>query len=147
MSRTEKALLHGAGRSFPLGATVHPKGVNFSVFSKGSEAVQLLLFDAVDDRKPARVIELDRLTHRTYHYWHVFVPGISAGQRHAYRVSGPFDPDRGLCFDPEKVLLDITSHDGFTLNELVSYNEKHNEENSQENRDGSDDNLSWNCGV
>ena len=41
----------------------------------------------------------------------------------------------------------ITSHDGFTLNDLVSYNGKHNEANGEGNRDGNDDNLSWNCGV
>jgi isoamylase len=41
----------------------------------------------------------------------------------------------------------ITAHDGFTLRDLVSYNEKHNEANGEENRDGSDDNRSWNCGV
>ena len=41
----------------------------------------------------------------------------------------------------------ITCHDGFTLNDLVSYNGKHNEANGEGNRDGTDDNLSWNCGV
>ena len=41
----------------------------------------------------------------------------------------------------------ITCHDGFTLNDLVSYNHKHNEANGENNRDGSDDNLSWNCGA
>jgi glycogen operon protein len=41
----------------------------------------------------------------------------------------------------------ITCHDGFTLNDLVSYNEKHNEANGEENRDGTNDNLSWNCGA
>ncbi len=41
----------------------------------------------------------------------------------------------------------VTAHDGFTLNDLVSYNEKHNEANGEDNRDGNDDNLSWNCGV
>jgi len=41
----------------------------------------------------------------------------------------------------------ITAHDGFTLNDLVSYNEKHNEANGEENRDGHSDNRSWNCGV
>ena len=94
------------GRSFPLGATLYPQGVNFSVFSKGSEAVELLLFDHVDDPKPSRVIELDRRTNRTYHYWHVYVPGITAGQLYAYRVRGPYLPERGLRFEPGKVLLD-----------------------------------------
>ena len=41
----------------------------------------------------------------------------------------------------------VTCHDGFTLNDLVSYNHKHNEENGEDNRDGADDNRSWNCGV
>ncbi|NIR32652.1 MAG: glycogen debranching protein GlgX [Gammaproteobacteria bacterium] len=41
----------------------------------------------------------------------------------------------------------VTAHDGFTLRDLVSYNDKHNEANSEDNRDGSDDNYSWNCGV
>jgi isoamylase len=41
----------------------------------------------------------------------------------------------------------VTAHDGFTLRDLVSYNEKHNEANLEENRDGTDDNRSWNCGV
>jgi glycogen operon protein len=41
----------------------------------------------------------------------------------------------------------VTCHDGFTLNDLVSYNQKHNEANGEDNRDGSNDNLSWNCGF
>jgi len=41
----------------------------------------------------------------------------------------------------------VTAHDGFTLRDLVSYNQKHNEANGEDNRDGTDDNLSWNCGV
>ncbi len=41
----------------------------------------------------------------------------------------------------------ITAHDGFTLNDLVTYNEKHNEANGEDNKDGSDNNHSWNCGV
>lgn len=96
----------GHGRSFPLGATLYPDGVNFSVFSKGSESLELLLFDNVDDPAPSRVIGLDRVTNRTYHYWHVFVPRVAAGQLYAWRARGPFAPDKGLRFDPGKVLLD-----------------------------------------
>ena len=80
----------GYGRSFPLGATIYPEGVNFSVFSKQSEAVQLLFFDHIDDPKPSRVIELDRHTNRTYHYWHVFVPAITAGQTLCIPGTRPF---------------------------------------------------------
>jgi glycogen operon protein len=49
--------------------------------------------------------------------------------------------------EPEQSVNFVTCHDGFTLNDLVSYNWKHNEANGEDNRDGSDDNLSWNCGV
>ena len=65
-----------AGRSHPLGATVGPGGVNFSVYSKAAEAVELLLFDAAEGARPSRVIQLDpRSNHPTFHYWHVYVPG------------------------------------------------------------------------
>jgi glycogen operon protein len=49
--------------------------------------------------------------------------------------------------EAEESINFITCHDGFTLNDLVSYNNKHNEANKEENRDGNDENLSWNCGV
>ena len=94
------------GKSFPLGAAVCPDGVNFSIFSKHSTAVDLLLFERVDDPKPSRVVALDPRTNRTYHYWHTFVPGVKTGQLYAYRVRGPYAPERGLRFDPDKVLLD-----------------------------------------
>jgi glycogen operon protein len=68
------------GRSFPLGATLGDGGVNFSVFAKHASAVQLLLFDQVDAARTFRAIDLDPRTQRTYHYWHVFVPGVRAGQ-------------------------------------------------------------------
>jgi isoamylase len=94
------------GRSFPLGATLCDGGVNFSVFSKHGTGVELCLFDCVDDARPARVISLDPRTHRTYHYWHVFVPGITPGQLYAFRVHGLHDPANGLRFDASKTLLD-----------------------------------------
>jgi isoamylase len=97
---------YGRGSSFPLGATLSNGGANFSVFSKHSTAAQLLLFDTVDDPEPSRVIDLDPYGNRTYHYWHVFVPGVTAGQIYGYRVAGPFDPQSGLRFDSQKVLLD-----------------------------------------
>ena len=94
------------GSSSPLGATPSPDGVNFSVFSRHATGVELLLFDAVDDTKAARVVRLDPAVNRTYYYWHVFVPDIRQGQLYAYRVEGPFDPANGLRFDSTKVLLD-----------------------------------------
>ena len=94
------------GRSFPLGATVFGEGVNFSVFSRQASRVELLLFDDAAAARSTRVIDLDARKHRTYHYWHVFVPGIGPGQVYAFRASGPFVPEHGLRFDPDKVLLD-----------------------------------------
>jgi isoamylase len=94
------------GQSFPLGATVVDGGVNFCVFSRQASAIELLLFDGACDAEPARVIRLDASTHRTYHYWHAFVPGLRPGQVYAYRAVGAFDPDRGFRCDPAKVLLD-----------------------------------------
>jgi isoamylase len=94
------------GSTSPLGATPSAGGVNFSVFSKHATGVDLLLFDGVDDAKPARVICLDPSVNRTYHYWHVFVPDVRPGQLYAYRVDGPFEPSNGMRFDPMKVLLD-----------------------------------------
>src|SRR5262245_19825551 len=88
------------GSSSPLGATPSADGVNFSVFSRLATGVQLLLFDGVDDAKAARVIRLDPSVNRTYHYWHVFVPGVRPGQLYEYRVEGPSDPPDGLRFDP-----------------------------------------------
>jgi pullulanase/glycogen debranching enzyme len=49
--------------------------------------------------------------------------------------------------EAEQSLNFVTCHDGFTLNDLVSYDQKHNEANGEDNRDGADWNLSWNCGV
>ncbi len=94
------------GRHFPLGATVSAKGVNFCVYSKNAMRVDLLLFDQLDDAKPSDVIAFDASKHRTYHYWHVFVPGLKPGQLYGFRVHGPMSPDRGMRFDAKKLLLD-----------------------------------------
>jgi len=64
------------------------------------------LFDSADAIGPSRVISLDLRQHRTYHYWHVIVPDLMPGQVYGFRAIGPFDPERGLRFDRDKVLLD-----------------------------------------
>jgi len=94
------------GRSAPLGATIVDGGVNFSLFSRTAAGVELLFFDRGEDARPSRVLALDPVANRTYHYWHTRVPGVQPGQIYGYRVSGPCDPARGLRFDPAKVLLD-----------------------------------------
>ena len=95
-----------SGKNFPLGATPCRGGVNFSLFSRAATRVELLLFDRADNGRPSRAVDLDPRRHRTYHYWHVFLPGVGAGQLYGYRVHGLFDPALGLRFDPTKVLLD-----------------------------------------
>ncbi len=95
-----------AGHAASLGATVRADGVNFSVYSRAAEAIDLLLFDREDDARPARLIRLDPAANRTYHYWHVFVPRVQPGQLYAYRAHGRCDPASGMRFDSAKVLLD-----------------------------------------
>jgi len=65
----------------------------------------------------------------------------------ATRLSGSSDLYEQSGRRPYASINFVTCHDGFTLRDLVSYNEKHNEANGEENRDGSDDNASWNCGA
>src|SRR5690348_7901400 len=99
-------LMDLTGRSYPLGATLVAGGANFSIFSRSAEGIDLLLFDREDEGRPAHVIPIDPANNRTYHYWHVFVPGIQAGQIYGFRVHGPADPENGFRFDSSKVLLD-----------------------------------------
>src|SRR5215470_9537372 len=106
VSTPSAVVVDKVGVAEPLGATVTPDGVNFSVFSKYATGVDLLLFDDTDDSKPSRVVQLDPVANRTYYYWHVFVPGVKAGQIYGFRAHGPFEPSKGHRFDPGKVLLD-----------------------------------------
>ncbi len=92
--------------SAPLGATPCLDGVNFSVYSKHATGMELLLFDHIDSAKAASAIRIDPTINRSYQYWHLFVPGVSAGQIYGYRVEGPYDPANGMRFDRDKILLD-----------------------------------------
>ena len=65
----------------------------------------------------------------------------------ATRLAGSSDLYGSSGRRPHASINFVTAHDGFTLHDLVSYNEKHNEANGEENRDGESNNLSWNCGV
>ena len=93
------------GKSFPLGSTVLEDGINFSVFATCSE-LELLLFDAIDAEEPSQTIRLDHTHNRTFHYWHVFVTGLKAGQVYAYRTAGQKNDLRVFQYHEEKVLLD-----------------------------------------
>jgi isoamylase len=65
----------------------------------------------------------------------------------AYRLTGSSDLYESSGRRPYASINFVTSHDGFTLSDLVSYNQKHNEANGEGNRDGTDENISWNCGI
>lgn len=95
-----------AGSPAPLGTRVTKAGVNFSLFSRTATGVELVLFEQRDQAAPARVIKFDPVANRSYHYWHVFVPGVRPGQLYGYRVQGPNEPAKGHRFDASKVLLD-----------------------------------------
>jgi glycogen operon protein len=76
-----------------------------------------------------------------------FWKGSAAAKDIAPRLCASGDVFNHLGRRPWACVNFINAHDGFTLNDLVSYNEKHNEANGEENRDGSGDNRSWNCGA
>ena len=95
-----------ASRTYPLGPTLTPDGVNFSIFSAHATQVEIVFFEHTDAQQPARVIKLNPITNRTSHYWHIFVPGIVAGQLYGYRVDGPAEANDGDRFDCHKVLID-----------------------------------------
>ncbi|ESA33601.1 glycogen debranching enzyme [Leptolyngbya sp. Heron Island J] len=94
------------GDCFPLGAMVRDGGVNFCVYARGATAVDLLLFESPESPKPETTIRLSPDINQTFHYWHVFIAGVSAGQVYGYRVTGPCNPSQGTRFNPNKVLLD-----------------------------------------
>jgi isoamylase len=88
------------GKPFPLGAMWDGEGANFSLFSEGSDRVELCLFD--DDDRETRV----DLTERTAHNWHGYLPGVGPGQRYGYRVHGEYAPQQGRRFNAAKLLID-----------------------------------------
>ena len=89
------------GRVWPLGATCHDGGVNFALFSSGARSVTLCVFDTEG-----------RETHRyamngpVNNVWHGFLPDAGTGLIYGYRVDGPYDPSRGLRYNPARLLLD-----------------------------------------
>ncbi|MFW5972691.1 MAG: glycogen debranching protein GlgX [Bacteroidota bacterium] len=91
------------GKPYPMGATWDGLGVNFALFSAHASAVELLLFDSPEDAQPSLTIWVPE---RTGPVWHGYIPHVRPGQLYAYRVHGPYEPERGHRFNPNKVLLD-----------------------------------------
>ncbi len=90
------------GRAHPLGATWDGAGTNFAIYSEHAEAVELCLFDRPDGPETARI----RLPERTTYVWHGYIQGSQPGQLYGYRVHGPFQPQDGLRFNSNKLLID-----------------------------------------
>src|ERR1041385_38061 len=90
------------GAPFPCGATWNGKGTNFALFSAHATKVEVCLFDDKGER------ELDRieLPEYTDQIWHGYLPDIRPGAIYGYRVHGPYQPEQGHRFNPNKLLLD-----------------------------------------
>lgn len=86
----------------PIGATFYQNGVNFCIYSKSATACDLLLFNHKNDKIPSQIIRLQS----TNHYWHIFINDLENGQLYGYRFYGENNPEKGLLFDDEKLLLD-----------------------------------------
>ncbi|MBA3367594.1 MAG: glycogen debranching protein GlgX [Geodermatophilaceae bacterium] len=88
------------GSAYPLGATYDGTGTNFAVFSEVAQLIELCLFDrqGVEQRIP--IEDVDAFVH------HVYLPGVTPGQRYGYRVHGPYAPGRGQRCNPAKLLVD-----------------------------------------
>ena len=90
------------GAAFPLGATFDGQGVNFALFSAHADAVELCLFDEHGEREIAR----HKLDARTQGVWHGYLREARPGLVYGYRVHGPYAPQQGHRFNPNKLLLD-----------------------------------------
>jgi len=91
-----------SGAPHPLGATWDGRGTNFALFSAHAEKVELCLFDNQGRRELERIA----LPERTEDVWHGYLNDVAPGQLYGYRVHGPYDPEKGLRFNPNKLLLD-----------------------------------------
>ena len=95
------------GKTFPIGATVEEDGVNFCLYcDERVIAVELLLFVQGDALEPYEIIQLDPLINRSFYLWHLFVKGLPEKTHYAFRVDGPYQPENGMLFDKQKVLID-----------------------------------------
>ena len=90
------------GKPYPLGATWDGSGVNFALFSEHAEKVELCLFD----EKARREIQRVTLLEQTDLVWHGYLPEARPGLLYGYRVYGPYKPEDGHRFNPNKLLLD-----------------------------------------
>ena len=102
-ARTMDAEIIWPGRPYPLGATSDGEGTNFAVYARHAEQVDLCLFDATD---PSREVRRTPLREKTGHVFHAYLPGLRPGTLYGFRAHGPYEPARGLRFNPAKLLVD-----------------------------------------
>lgn len=91
------------GSPFPLGATWDGQGVNFAIYAENATGVELCLFNTKEEQEESTNIKIEE---RTHHVWHVYIPGLKPGQLYGYRVHGPYEPQYGYRFNPNKFLID-----------------------------------------
>jgi isoamylase len=91
------------GNPYPLGATWDGEGVNFAIFSEHADAVRLHLFDDPRASVPSTVITLNEMTDRV---WHAYLPDVRPGALYGYKIEGPYEPEHGHRFNPNKLLID-----------------------------------------
>jgi isoamylase len=90
------------GSPFPQGATWDGTGVNFAIYSENATKVEICLFDKADSAEQ-ETIEMHECTG---YVWHCYVQGLNIGQLYGYRVHGPYEPEKGLRFNPAKLVID-----------------------------------------
>lgn len=91
-----------AGKTYPLGATYDGKGVNFALFSANAEKVELCLFDKTGSVEEHRFV----IDSNDNNIWHIYLPKAKPGLVYGYRVYGPYKPEEGKRFNPNKLLFD-----------------------------------------
>ncbi|EFS8229148.1 hypothetical protein LYY82_000468 [Salmonella enterica subsp. enterica serovar Schwarzengrund] len=99
---TNRAFEIRSGYSHTLGANYDGEGVNFAIFSAHAERVELCLYDPSGEHEIARL----ELPEYTDEIWHGYVPKLQPGALYGYRVYGPYDPENGHRFNPNKLLID-----------------------------------------
>jgi isoamylase len=102
MIDTSSARRVRGGLPAPLGTTWDGEGTNFAIFSAHAEKVELCLFHPTEHREVERIV----LPEYTNEIWHGYLPEVGPGTLYGYRVYGPYDPENGHRFNPNKLLLD-----------------------------------------
>ncbi|MEJ8756947.1 glycogen debranching protein GlgX [Pontibacter sp. H259] len=91
------------GNPYPLGSTWDGQGVNFALYADNATGVELCLFNDPSSEQESVSI---KMVERTHQIWHAYLPDIKPGQLYGYRVSGPYEPENGHRYNPNKLLID-----------------------------------------